>query len=279
MIQRLYDMLFQFKEYAVLSLFIAVSLVLLAINDNPQVKRLRAIATVSFGLLQQQVIFIPNYFSLERENTILRRTNIELADETNQLRDAKLENLRLRQLLGLKERIPYDIVAGKVVGKNLTLLRNTLTLNVGEADSVKLHMPVVGDGGLVGLIVAVSRHYSIVNVLPNVDFRASAKIQRSRVDGIIAWDGKNLILKNIAKTLDVKAGDVVITSPYSSTYPPDIRIGVVSEVKELPGTLFKSVYVTPSVDFVKLEEVFVLTSTPDEERIETEKRSTQKTTR
>lgn len=279
MIQRLYDILFQFKEYVVLSLFIAVSLGLLAVNDNPQVKRLRAMATVSFGLIQQQVIFIPNYFSLERENTMLRRTNIELADEANQLREAKLENLRLRQLLGLKERLPYDIVAGKVIGKNLTLLRNTLTLNIGEADGVMLHMPVVGDGGLVGLIVSVSQHYAIVNVLPNIDFRASAKIQRSRVDGIIAWDGRNLILKNIAKTLDVKAGDVVITSPYSSTYPPDIRIGVVSDVREQPGTLFKSVYVLPSVDFVKLEEVFVLTSIPDEERIETEKRPTQKATR
>jgi rod shape-determining protein MreC len=279
MIQRLYDILFQFKEYAVLSLFIAVSLVLLAVNDNPQVKRLRSMATVSFGLIQQQVIFIPNYFSLERENMMLRRTNIELADEANQLREAKLENLRLRQLLGLKERLPYDIVSGKIIGKNLTLLRNTLTLNVGEADGVMLHMPVVGDGGLVGLIVFASQHYSIVNVLPNIDFRASAKIQRSRVDGIIAWDGKNLVLKNIAKTLDVKSGDVVITSPYSSTYPPDIRIGVVSDIKGQAGTLFKSVYVTPSVDFVKLEEVFVLTSTPDEERIETEKRSTQKATR
>jgi rod shape-determining protein MreC len=279
MIQRLYDILFQFKEYAVLTLFIAVSLVLLAVNDNPQVKRLRSMATVSFGLIQQQVIFIPNYFSLERENTMLRRTNIELADEANQLREAKLENLRLRQLLGLKERLPYDIVSGKIIGKNLSLLRNTLTLNVGAADGVRPSMPVVGDGGLVGLIVSASQHYSIVNMLLNIDLRASAKIQRSRVDGIIAWDGKNLVLKNIAKTLDVKAGDVVITSPYSSTYPPDIRIGVVSDIKEQAGTLFKSVYVTPGVDFVKLEEVFVLTSTPDEERIETEKRSTQKTTR
>jgi len=279
MIQRLYDILFQFKEYAVLTLFIAVSLVLLAVNDNPQVKRLRSMATVSFGLIQQQVIFIPNYFSLERENTMLRRTNIELADEDNQLREAKLENLRLRQLLGLKERLPYDIVSGKIIGKNLSLLRNTLTLNVGAADGVRPSMPVVGDGGLVGLIVSASQHYSIVNMLLNIDLRASAKIQRSRVDGIIAWDGKNLVLKNIAKTLDVKAGDVVITSPYSSTYPPDIRIGVVSDIKEQAGTLFKSVYVTPGVDFVKLEEVFVLTSTPDEERIETEKRSTQKTTR
>jgi rod shape-determining protein MreC len=275
-LQRLYDILYQFKEYAVLAGLIAASLILLALNDNPQMKQVRSMVTIAFGLIQEQVIFIPRYFSLESENQLLRRTNIELADEANRLREAKLENLRLRRLLGLKEQVPFDVVAGQVIGKNLTLLRNTLTIDIGQKDGVKPLMPVIGDGGLVGLVVSVSEHYAIVNLLLNVDFRASAKIERSRVDGIIAWDGDNLFLKNVAKTLDVKIGDVVLTSSYSSTFPPDIRIGVVSEVDEKPGTLFKSIIVTPSVDFVKLEEVFVLISVPDAERAKLEHRDIQK---
>ena len=276
MLQRFYDILYQFKEYAILTGLIAASLILLVLNDNPQMKRLRSMATITFGLLQEQVIFIPRYFSLESENQLLRRENIELADEANRLREAKLENLRLRQLLGLKSQVPFDVVAAQVIGKNLTLLRNTLTIDIGEMDDIKPLMPVIGDGGLVGIVVSVSKHYAIVNLLLNVDFRASAKVERSRVDGIIAWDGKNLFLKNVAKTLDVKIGDVVLTSSYSSTFPPDIRIGVVSEVEEQPGTLFKSVIVTPSVDFVRLEEVFVLPSVPDDERTDLEHRDIQK---
>ena len=276
MLQRFYDILYQFKEYAILTGLIAASLILLVLNDNPQMKRLRSMATITYGLLQEQVIFIPRYFSLESENQLLRRENIELADEANRLREAKLENLRLRQLLGLKSQVPFDVVAAQVIGKNLTLLRNTLTIDIGEMDDIKPLMPVIGDGGLVGIVVSVSKHYAIVNLLLNVDFRASAKVERSRVDGIIAWDGKNLFLKNVAKTLDVKIGDVVLTSSYSSTFPPDIRIGVVSEVEEQPGTLFKSVIVTPSVDFVRLEEVFVLPSVPDDERTDLEHRDIQK---
>ncbi len=279
MLQRLYDILYQFKEYAVLAGLLAASLILLALNDNSQMKRLRSVATITYGLIQEQIIFIPRYFSLESENQLLRRTNIELADEANRLREAKLENLRLRRLLGLKEHVPFGVVTGQIIGKNLTLLRNTLTINVGQAEGIKPLMPVIGDGGLVGLVVTVSEHYAIVNLLLNIDFRASAKIERSRVDGIIAWDGRNLFLKNVAKTLDVKAGDVVITSSYSSTFPSDIRIGVVSDVEGQPGTLFKSISVTPSVDFVKLEEVFVLTSVPDDERTDLERRDIQKLSR
>ncbi len=276
MLQRLYDIVYEFKEYAVFALLLATSLTLLTLNNNPQISRLRSIATISFGLVQERIIFIPRYFSLESENQSLLRTNIELSDEATRLREARLENVRLRRLLDLRAHLPYNVVAGQVVGKNLTLLRNTLTINVGEADSIKPLMPVISDGGLVGLITAVSQHYAIVNLLLNVDFRVSAKIERSRVDGIIAWDGQRLLLKNVAKTLDVKGGDVVLTSSYSSTFPRDIRIGVVSDIKEHPGTLFKSVVITPTVDFVRLEEVFVLKTLPDPERMSLEKKDAQK---
>jgi rod shape-determining protein MreC len=276
MIQRMYDILFFFKEYVVLALLVICSLSLLALNDNPQMKRVRSIATVTLGFVEDKLSFIPGYFGLRGENGLLRRTNVTLADEASQLREEKLENMRLRQLLGLKNRLHYDIVAGEVVAKNLSLLRNTLTLNVGTDDGVLPHMPVVGDGGLAGLVTAASDHYSVVNILLNTDFRASAKIQRSRVDGIIAWDGRTLILKNVAKTLDVLPGDVVITSEYSSSFPADIRIGIVSDVQTQPSALFKTIIVVPSVDFVKLEELFVLSYLPEGERLDLEQTARQR---
>ncbi|MBI3005896.1 MAG: rod shape-determining protein MreC [Ignavibacteriales bacterium] len=273
--ERIYDILFALKEYALLSLLVIISLVLLSLNDNAQVKSIRSVATVVLGLGQDQLSFISGYFGLRRENELLRRVNIELADQANQLREAKLENLRLRQMVGLKDQSRYPLIAAKVVGKNLTLMRNTLTLDKGTSDGVRDHMPIVNEAGLVGVVVASNEYYSVANIILNVDFRASAKIQRTRVDGILAWDGKSLLLKNIAKTLDVSVGDVVITSEYSSTYPAGIRVGIVSSVHEQAGTLFKTVSIAPSVDFVKLEEVFVVTQTPDSLRLELEQKASR----
>ena len=272
MFERLYTLFMEFREYVLLSSLVVLSFILLSLNDKPQVKQIRAVLTVALGVVQQQVAFVPRYFGLRTENEILRRSNVELADEASQLREAKLENLRLRRLLALKERTPFEFVAASVVSKNLTLLRNSLTLDVGEADGIRPSMPVVNDAGLIGVVIAVSRNYAVVNILLNTDFRASAKVQRSRVDGIVAWDGTDIVLKNIAKTLDVKAGDVVLTSDYSSTFPPGIRIGLVSSVTEQEGSLFKHVIIAPSVDFVKLEEVFVMTKAPDEEKSDLEKK-------
>lgn len=276
MLERLYYLLLVFKEYIILAGLIVVSLVLLVLNDNPQVRRIRTLATVSLGVVQEQLSSIPSYFFLKSENETLRRLNVQLADEASKLRDARLENIRLRQLLGLKERSTDRLIAARVVNKNLTLSRNTLTIDVGEADSVKPMMPVINEAGVVGMVIATSKHYAMVNLLLNTSFRVSAKVERSRVDGIVAWDGNNLLLKNVVKTMDVVPGDVILTSEYSSIFPPNIRIGIVNTVSEQPGTLFKTITVTPSVDFVRLEELFVIARVPDEERARLERETARK---
>jgi rod shape-determining protein MreC len=273
MLQRLIDLLYQFKEYVLLAALVVVSFALLAFNDNPQIKYLRAVTSVVFGVVEDQVSFIPAYVSLRSENEMLRRLNVELSDEAYRLRDAKLENMRLRALLEFKTSQANRMLSAKVVGKQLTLLRNTLTLDVGSSNGVRERMPVMNENGLVGIVIAVTPSFCTANIMLNTDFRASVKIERSRVDGILAWDGMGLSIRNIAKTRDVKPGDVVLTSEYSNTFPPNIRVGVVSDVREQPGSLFKTVTVTASVNFVKLEEVFILDFQPSAERAALEQRS------
>ncbi len=81
-----------------------------------------------------------------------------------------------------------------------------------------------------------------------------------------------LQLMHVPKTLDVQTGDMIITSEFSSIFPPGIRIGVVSATRQIPGELFQVVDVSPSVDFDRLEEVFVAAFTPDSSRIALQRR-------
>ena len=275
MLHRLIDLLYAFRDVVILVACIVVSVVLLAVNDNTQVKRIRTIAAVLMGSVQDQFRFVTTYVGLKDENAVLRRVNVELSDEATQLREARLENVRLRNLLSLRQRAPYRLIAAEVVGKTLALHRNTLTLDVGRLDGVEPLMPVVNDQGLVGVVTHVSDRFSVVNILLNTDFRATGKVQRTRVDGIVAWDGASVQLHNVAKTMDVLPGDVVLTSEYSNTFPPDIRIGVVTAVEERPGTLFRSITLSPGVDFIRLEEVFVLDALPSSDRAAAESGGTK----
>lgn len=263
--------IFDLKEYLVLAILVVFSLVLIFSNDNIQIRFLRAAAISSFGTVQSGLSAIPNVFELEKENKAYRETNIRLSNEIASLKEAKLENIRLTKLLNFKDKNSLGIVSAKIVNKSLLQTRNTITLNVGESDSVKTNMTVITDDGLVGKIVSTSGSYSVAQILFNKDMRITAKIQRNRLDGIVYYDGiSKLMVNNIQKNADVNAGDIIITSEYSNVYPSGIPIGIVVEVGNLDN-LFKKVVVAPLVNFATLEEVFVLKNTPSKERTNLEK--------
>jgi rod shape-determining protein MreC len=270
-VQRILDILLLFKEYLVLTFLIVISIILLAGNDNSQLHAIRAYTVGFIGVIQNTLSVIPNVFELKRENEVLRQLNINLSDEVNRLRQARLENRKLKEMLNLKEEMQHPLISAEVIGKSLHLLRNTITLSAGEKEGVRVDMPVICEFGLVGKIIATSSHYSIGQLVINKDFRASAKVQRSRIDGIIGWDGGEFFhLKNVAKKQDIREGDLIVTSEYSSVFPSNIKIGIVAAISEKPGNLFKDVDVQPSVDYASLEQVFIVAMPPDSERVRIE---------
>jgi rod shape-determining protein MreC len=267
MFRRALDILFQLKEYVIAGALLLCSVALIALNDTRQVQAIRSVAVLTVGFLQDSFSFIPDYFALRRDNDLLRSLNLKLSDEVNRLRESRLENIRLRQLLGIKDRPEYTYVTANVVGKSLQMLRNGITIDAGSHDGITPNMAIVTESGLVGKVISVSPHYAIGQILANREVRVSAKVQRTRVDGIIRWDGgQYLNMQNVAKTLDVRPGDVVITSDYSSIFPPGIRIGIVAATNQVTGSLFQNIDVAPAVDFLRLEEVAVITQRADSGR-------------
>jgi rod shape-determining protein MreC len=69
-----------------------------------------------------------------------------------------------------------------------------------------------------------------------------------------------------------KIGDTVVTSNYSSLFPQDIVIGTVTKVEPEQGTLFYSIQVEPAVNFATMEEAFVVLYSPDQSRLDLERR-------
>ncbi len=263
-------LLFRIKDYLILTFLVVVSLFLIFSNDNAQIRFLRAVAVGVMGTVQSGMSVVPNVFEIQKENEFLREKNIQLANELSSLKETKLENIRLSRELGLKDKSISGVVIARIVGKSLIQARNTITLNVGDNDSVKVNMPVITDDGLVGRVVSVSKNYSIAQILYNRNLNISVKDQRSRVDGILNYDGAgNLVINNVPKSADVKPGDLIITSPYSNYFPSGIPVGTVVEEGNLDN-LFKKIIVEPSVSFTDLEEVFILKHLPDKERLDLE---------
>jgi rod shape-determining protein MreC len=193
---------------------------------------------------------------LTEENKVLRRQNTDLAYQNMQLQDALLENLRLRKLLGFREKSQLQLTAAEVIGQNPHDIVNGLLLNAGRERGIQKSAAVLTADGLVGKIINSDNNFSVCQILFDPNSRVSAKIQRNREFGVIAWDGGNqLKLLYIAKTIKVHVGDVIITSGMSQIFPEHIKIGVVIDVSIESKGMFQDILVQPSVNFNRLEEV------------------------
>ena len=265
--RRLFEFLLQFKEFSALAGLTIFSLIMMYFGNTTQLGGYRSIVVGGIGWMQSAFSWIPNPVALKNENNALRELNLQLSDERAKIRQAIVENSKLRKMLEFKKSTEYSLITADIVGKTITEARNYATINRGEKEGVEVGMPIITDAGLVGLVVGTSSDFSVIRLLINRDSRIAGKIERTRMDGILIWDGDDaLSMKNIPKSYDVQVGDEVLTSNYSNRFPANIKIGTVIETRDDGTSLFRKILVKPAVNFTTLEQVFVVKILPDNQR-------------
>lgn len=269
----LIEFVVRYRNYITLSTLVVMSFSLMSIGNLSDLGGFRAVIVGSIGWIQSAFAWIPNPVALKSENTALRELNLQLAVEVARSRQAIVENETLRKLMKLPQYTDHRLIAADIVGKTTTEQRNYATINKGKANGVREGMSCINDAGLVGIVIGASDHYAVLELLINRDTRVSAKVLRTRVDGVIQWEGENiLVLKNVPRSLDVRKYDAIVTSAYSAKYPANIVIGRVTEVEDESNSLFHRIVVQPSVNFATLEQLYVVDARPDPERVSLERR-------
>lgn len=247
-----------FKEYIILVVLIITSLYTLSINKSPAVKNVKALAFGTFAVFTSVVSDLTNIAKIKSENERLREINAELMLQVNKLRQYGIQNEELASLLGLKDTTNFPLQSATVVSKSVNVSQGTITLNVGRNNGIKPGMPVINDQGLLGIVYDISDDYSIVRTLKNIDLKITVKDERSRIDGIMKWNGDELVIINVPKTYDVQPGDRIITSEISSIVPVPLPVGIAVGLTKVSTGIFNEVKVKPFVDFSRVEHVFVL---------------------
>lgn len=202
------------------------------------------------------------------ENRKLRERVRALETELQLVAHRAQESARLRELLELRQAVPLDTLAARVVGRDGVPWFRSLTLDKGEADGVALDAAVISATGVVGRVFAVGPHAARVQVLLDRDSGAAALVERSRVMGVVSGQvtgadtgAEDLALKYVPERADVVVGDLVVTSGLDRIFPKGLAIGRVRAIGEVAG-LFRDVRVEPSARFDRLEEVLVLRGAP-----------------
>lgn len=265
MLKFLRRIIIDFKEYFLVILLTIISISLLTSNEKPAIKRLRTFAFGSFAVFNELINYPISIFKKDYNVDKLKEENARLMLEIDRLRKYGSENENLRSMLSFKDTCDYPLISADVISKLVNKMQGNFIINRGAKDGVTIGMPAINDKGLIGIIVDVADNFSVVRTLYNSSLNIAVTIERINIDGILSWDGRELVIKNIPTTYDVRVGDRVRTSDFSSIFPPNIPVGTISQRESVPIGLLHTIFVKPFVDIRSVDNLFILKVVPSKQ--------------
>lgn len=219
---------------------------------------------------------VESFFSLSGVNSQLTQRNAFLEQQVRMLDDsiARLTRSQEAAVTRLSSMVPFQgcrLIPAKVVANMVNRYDNLITIDKGSADGVKRDMGVVCGMGVVGIVYLVSEHYSIVIPALNSHSNISCTIQRRGYFGYLRWRGGSsqlAYLEDLPRHAHFKLGDNVVTSGYSSVFPPGVMVGKVLHVFNSADGLSYRVQVKLSTDFARLRDVCLVDDSALQERID-----------
>ncbi len=196
---------------------------------------------------------------LKQENERLAQRINALEEEALQYREALVSSGHLQRIVEMRQGFDVPLLPAQIVGQDVSPWFRSVLLQRGSRQQVRSGMPVVSDRGLVGIVTATSPRTARAMLLLDRQSAVAAIVQRSRARGILRGAGTDeLEFVLMVRGDDVAVDDTIVTSGLDGAYPNGLRIGVVTEVNQGEEELVHTARIRPSVDFGRLEQVFVM---------------------
>ncbi len=143
----------------------------------------------------------------------------------------------------------------------------SLQINKGTNDGVKVGDPVINGAGLVGKIETAWGGGAVVTLITDPEFATGGITSVSQEPGsVVPAVGApgDLLFKFVDNATKVKKGELVytagtISSRLESRYPPSIPIGTVDDIDIGDGELDRRIHIKPAADLKRVDKVQVLT--------------------
>jgi rod shape-determining protein MreC len=211
------------------------------------------------GALYTQVNELYDYLALREINDSLANENARLRSQLKA--SFYVDTLGKRKVNDTIYKQQYTYVVAKVINNSVNRSNNYITIDRGSRQGIVKGMGVICSSGLVGKVVFVGEHLSIVQSLLHKDSRFSAMLAKNKEIGYIEWsddlDPHKGYLKDVSNNAQPKLGEQVVTSEFS-LFPAGIPIGKVSNLHTKAGGFALNMEVRLAVDFSKLQYVDVV---------------------
>jgi rod shape-determining protein MreC len=226
---------------------------------------LQRLSSVPGSLVVRIGEFFVTQSQLQRENEQLRRQELLNTGAMQVGKALESENEHLRQLLGLRERLPREFIAAEILYSHRDPFTRRVVVDKGFQQGVKAGQAVVDETGVVGQITRVFAWVSEVTLVTDKEQAVPIQSVRSGLRGVtfgIGYDG-TLELRFMPVNADIQNGDLLVTSGIDGTYPPGLPVAVVSNIERNAAYAFARITCTPTAGVTSFSQVLVV-STADQ---------------
>ncbi len=246
-------------EILILVLLVLLSVCLMLLSSGNKETLARSLNDAAVTPMQSVLTSGDQYVGLRDENRDLRTKLAESSVRIAALREAELENERLRAMLEIRGTSANRLVAARIVAGEAARTGRELKIDKGSQDGLRPDLGVVTPAGLVGKISRVGPRSAFVRPLLARNCRVSARLVRSRTEGIVEWNGGGTLeLRFLPYRADAQPGDAVVTSGLGGVFPRGIPLGTVSRVATDERDGATIVELEPAVHLAGVEEVYVV---------------------
>ena len=202
---------------------------------------------------------VSDFSQIRSENKILRENMANLEREMLRLREAYLENKRLKKLLDVKNVKKRKYIPAMMIARDLLGARETIIIDKGKRHNVRENMAVISGNGLVGRVRESGWSISRVLLIADRDSVVSGIVQRTRDEGALVGDLRSgLIMRYWDLGCGEKQGDEIRTSGFGGVFEKGILIGEIVSLEEDASGLYLNAIIKPEVEMKQLEEVLVI---------------------
>lgn len=230
--RNLFNFIIRYGRWFVFAFYVILSCLLLISNNSYQQSIFLSSANVLSSSVYSTASEVTGYFHLKSINESLQASNAMLETEVLNLRHQIDEYKTLLSdsvsLPDVKDR--FDYVQATVINNSVRHPRNYFSINRGYKDGVKIGMGVVDQNGIVGIVNATGRKTSRVISILNETQHFSVRLKDTNFIGSLTWKGGDpaiAYMEQVPRHARYQAGDTVVTSGFSTTFPADIPVGIV----------------------------------------------------
>ncbi len=220
---------------------------------------LQMLAVMPRDMVRNTGEYFTRVSTLENENAVLKRIQLEQSLSTQQDAQLKNENAQLRKLLATSETVPVKSLLAEILYDARDNFTRRIILNRGLKHGVALGQPVIDNQGVVGQITRVFPLTAEVTLLTDKDQAIPVQVQRNGLRSVVYGKGQvgNLELR-VPSNADIKPGDILVTSGIDGIYPAGLMVARATQIDNNASTTFERIACLPIAGLDRYKDVLIL---------------------